>query len=60
MTPEAYARWVSSTAFLNHLQNGAKLTDAEVKVLEGEAKMLSQSGYKVDTKDAPATNLIFR
>jgi len=47
------------TAFLNALKNGAKLTDAEVEVLKGQAKMLSQSGFKVDTKDAPVTN-IFR
>ncbi|PTX98513.1 PEGA domain-containing protein [Opitutus sp. ER46] len=57
LTPEAYARFKDATAFLNALQNGAKLTDAQVKVLEGRAKMLSQSGYKVDTKDAPATNI---
>ena len=30
---------------------GAKLTDGEVKRLEGEAKMLEQSGIKVDTKE---------
>lgn len=57
MTPENYARWKDATGFLNALQNGARLTDAQVKVLEGQAKMLSQSGYKVDTKDAPATNI---
>ena len=50
LSPEGYARWQHSTAFLNELKNGAKLTDAQVKVLEGDAKRLEQSGYKVDLK----------
>lgn len=54
MTDAAYARWKDATAFMNNLKNGAKLTDAEVKKLEGEAKMLEQSGFKVNTKDAPS------
>lgn len=54
MSDEAYARWKDATAFMNNLKNGAKLTDAEVKRLEGEAKMLEQSGFKVNTTDAPA------
>jgi hypothetical protein len=54
MDEDAYARWKDATAFLNDLKNGAKLTDAEVKRLEGEAKMLEQSGFKVNTTDAPA------
>jgi len=53
MSEAGYARWQDATAFMNDLKNGAKLTDAEVKVLEGKAKMFEQSGYKVDTKDAP-------
>jgi hypothetical protein len=57
LNPEGYARWKDATAFLNDLKNGAKLTDGQVEVLKGQAKMLSQSGYKVDTKDAPATNI---
>ena len=48
MTDEAYARWKDATAFINGLKNGAKLTDAEVKKLEGEAKMLENSGFKVN------------
>jgi hypothetical protein len=59
MDDAGYARWKDATAFLNDLKNGAKLTDAEAEKLKGEAKMFSQSGYKVDTKNAPATN-IFR
>ncbi len=53
MSDEGYAKWKDATAFMNALKNGAKLTDAEVKVLEGQAKMLEQSGFKVNTKDAP-------
>lgn len=51
MTDAGYARWQDATAFINGLKNGAKLTDAEVKVLEGQAKMFEQSGFKVDTKE---------
>lgn len=51
MDAAGYARWQDATAFLNDLKNGAKLTDAEVKRLEGEAKMLEQSGFRVDTKE---------
>ena len=53
MSEAGYARWQDATAFINDLKNGAKLTDGEVKVLEGQAKMFEQSGFKVDTKDAP-------
>jgi hypothetical protein len=54
MSDAAYAKWKDATAFMNELKNGAKLTDAEVKVLEGQARMLEQSGFKVNTTDAPA------
>jgi len=47
MSPEGYARWKDSTAFLNDLKNGAKLTDAQVKVLEGQAKMLENSYFRI-------------
>ncbi|MFA6962106.1 MAG: PEGA domain-containing protein [Opitutaceae bacterium] len=57
LSDEGYARWKDSTKFLNDLKNGAKLTDGDVKVLEGRAKMLEQSGFKVDTKDAPAITI---
>ena len=57
MTDATIARWKETTAFMNDLKNGAKLTDAQVKVLEGQAKMLGQSGFKVDTKDAPQINV---
>ena len=57
LTEAAFARWKNATAFMNSLKNGAKLTDAEVTVLEGQAQMLRQSGFKVDTKDAPQINI---
>jgi hypothetical protein len=53
MSEAGYARWQEATLFINRLKNGAKLTDAQVKVLEGQARMFEQSGYRVDTKDAP-------
>ena len=49
MSEAGYARWKDATAFMNDLKNGAKLTDAEVKVLEGKAKMFENSGFKVNT-----------
>ncbi len=57
LSDEGYARWKDSTKFLNDLKNGARLTDGEVKVLEGHAKMLEQSGFKVDTTDAPSITI---
>lgn len=56
MSDAGYARWQESTAFMNDLKNGAKLTDAQVKVLEGKAKMLENSGIKVDTKEGITIN----
>ncbi len=51
MSAEGYARFKDATAFINDLKNGAKLTDAEVKKIEGEAKSLENSFFKVDTKE---------
>ncbi|MEO0054268.1 MAG: hypothetical protein RLZZ50_215 [Verrucomicrobiota bacterium] len=51
MTEAGLKRFRDSTAFLNDLKNGAKLTDAEVKVLEGQAKSLENSFFRVDTKE---------
>lgn len=57
LTEAGYARWKDMRAFLSGLDNGRKLTDAQVKVLEGQAQMLRQSGIlikkdiKVDTKE---------
>ncbi len=50
MSEEGYDRWAKTAAFLQELKTGQKLTDAQVKVLEGQAQMLRQSGQKVDVK----------
>ena len=55
MSDAGYARWKDATAFMNELKNGAKLTDGEVKVLEGRAKMLENSGYKVNSTQGVKT-----
>lgn len=53
MTAATYVRWQEATRFIGDLENGARLTDAQVKVLEGQARMLEQSGFRVnvDTKE---------
>jgi V8-like Glu-specific endopeptidase len=48
MSPTGLARWQELTAFMNALKNGAKLTDAQVQVLQGQAQMLQNSGFKVN------------
>ncbi len=55
MSEAGYARWRDATAFMNGLKNGAKLTDAEVKLLEGKAKMFENSGYKVNSTQGVKT-----
>jgi hypothetical protein len=49
MNAAGLARWTELTLFMNQLKNGAKLTDAEAEVLLGKAKMLQNSGFKVNT-----------
>lgn len=51
MSEQGYARWKDATAFLATLENERKLTDAEVKRIEGIAKFFSESHYRVDTKE---------
>ncbi len=55
MTDAGYQRWKDNTAFLNSIENGKKLTDAETEKIRGEAQQFRQSGnmvnVKVDTKD---------
>lgn len=57
LSDEGYQRWKDSASFLNDLKNNAKLTDGEVKVLEGKAKALEQSGFKVNTTAAPTVTV---
>ena len=59
LSESGQAQWRQSTKFLNDLKDGAKLTDAEVKVLEGEATRLSASGYRVDVKVNTKENFKF-
>jgi hypothetical protein len=56
MSEAGYARWQDATKFMHDLKNGAKLTDAQVKVLEGQAKMFENSGFKVNTTDGITVN----
>jgi hypothetical protein len=51
MSDAGFARWQENMAFLQLLQDDRKLTDAEVKRIEGIAKMFSESHYRVDTKE---------
>ena len=51
MSAAGYARWTDATSFLAGLDKDRKLTDAEVKRIEGLAKFYSESHYRVDTKE---------
>lgn len=51
LSDSGYARWKDATTFINGLKDGARLTDAQVKVLEGYGKMLSESFSRMDTKE---------
>lgn len=51
MSTAGYARWTTATAFLSQLDNDRKRTDAEAKQIEGLATFLSESHYRVDTKE---------
>ena len=51
MSDAGYARWADTTAFLATLDANRKLTDAEVKRIEGIAEFFKNSHYRVDTKE---------
>lgn len=53
LTDEALARWQDYADYLHSLEQDRKLTDAQVEVLKGKAQALRQSGFKVDTDEAP-------
>ena len=55
LTDAGYARWKDIRAFLCNLDTTRKLTDAEVKVLEGKAQELRQSGIMIK-KDIKVDN----
>lgn len=50
MTDKAYQRWKDQTAFLQTLENGKKLTDAEAERIKGLAEMFRKSHVAVDVK----------
>jgi hypothetical protein len=49
-TPQGFAEFRQMAAFVEGLKRSRALTDGEVKVLEGWAKKLSQSGIRVDIR----------
>jgi hypothetical protein len=51
LSDAGYARWADTTAFLATLDANRKLTDAEVKRIEGIAEFFKNSHYRVDTKE---------
>jgi hypothetical protein len=59
ITADELERWRQMTLFLTRLQTGAKLTDAQIKLLEGEAARLAASGYRVDVKVDTKENFKF-
>jgi len=62
MSAEGFRRWREVRAFLTGLDVVRKLTDAEAERIRGYAQMLRQSGYMVNTVEAPEnkiTNSIF-
>jgi len=51
MSEAGFARWKENIAFLQGIEVNRKLTDAQVKAAEGFAKMLEQSGYRIDVRE---------
>jgi hypothetical protein len=51
MSEAGFNRWKENIAFLQAVEVNRKLTDAQVKAVEGFAKMLEQSGYRVDIRE---------
>jgi hypothetical protein len=51
MSADGYAKWKDTTDFLATLDANRKLTDAEVKRVEGVAEFYKNSHYRVDTKE---------
>jgi hypothetical protein len=51
LSDAGYERWKDNLGFLQGLDVDRKLTDAEVKRIEGIAKFFSESHYRVDTTE---------
>ncbi|WP_309399707.1 PEGA domain-containing protein [Cerasicoccus maritimus] len=47
-------QWQEMSEFLQALQNDRQLTDAEAEEIRGKAEALRQSGFRVDTNQAPS------
>ena len=43
-------RWLENASFFENLKAGAKLTDAQVKEIEGFAAFLRRSGLRIDRR----------
>ncbi|WP_269540519.1 PEGA domain-containing protein [Cerasicoccus fimbriatus] len=50
---EGQQQWQELSAFLEELKSGRELDDAEAERIRGEAEALRQSGFRVDTNQAP-------
>jgi hypothetical protein len=59
ITASELERWGQLTQYISKLKEGVKLTDAQVKIMEGEASMLESSGYRIDVKIDTKENFRF-
>lgn len=53
LNEEGFQRWKEVRAFLDKIDTNRKLTDAYAEEIRGNAQRLRQSGFMVNTKDAP-------
>lgn len=60
MTQEEYDRIKDSITFMHSLTKDRELNQAEVKLLEGHAKALEQSGFRFDIKELPEQMIDYR
>lgn len=51
MTEAGYQRWKDNTGFLQNLEKDRKLTEAQVKEMDGKAQLLRQSGFRIDIQN---------
>jgi urease gamma subunit len=56
MTPEQEARILARARVLDDMKRGQKITDAQVKALEGYATFLEQSGIRIDIRTSETVN----
>jgi hypothetical protein len=53
LNEEGFRRWKDIRGFLDKMDTNRKLTDAYAEEIRGNAQRLRQSGFMVNTKDAP-------